>query len=77
MVSISSIDKAFDEIRLIDKGIEKCDAKYVMRHIKKATIYGDQTYYEAGEDPEKRLAIHEKIGRQINRFDEECMCHKV
>ena len=77
MVSISSVDKAFNAINEIDKGIEKCDVKHVMRNIKKAAIYGDQVFYEAGEDPEKRLAIHEKVSEQINRFNTECMCHKV
>ena len=77
MISISSVDKAFDAINEIDEAIEKCDVKRVMKKIKQAAIYGDQAFYEAGEEVWKREAILEKISEQIDRFNKECTCHKV
>ena len=77
MVSTSSIDKAFDAIEEIKVGISKCDVKHTMRNIKKSMLYNDKAYYEAGEDPEHTIAVREKITELIEKFDNDCICHRV
>lgn len=77
MVSIYSINKAFEAMEEMKVGISKCDVKHTMRNATKAMLYGDMAYYEAGEDPEKTVAIRERIDQLIDEFDNECVCHRV
>ena len=77
MVSINSVEKAFDAIKKIESGIDKCDVKYTMINIRKAEEYAGKMHYEAGEEVFKTLAVREKIDELINKFNTECICHKV